>query len=178
MKELLSRHTKAYFIEVAVGQQLATFFSRGEFYSLQHCFHREKKNRNNVEDIFDGVLYRNVCKKGILSSPDNVSFLMNTDGVPVFKSCKVSIWPVYLIINELSYGKRMATENMIFVGLWFGEKKQAMWTFLKPHTHSFTLLAKGVEMESPEREKFHCKGILQFLSIQDTLDIVIIEIFF
>ena len=40
------------------------------------------------------------------SSPDNISFLINTDGVPVFKSSKVSIWPLYLIINELPYGKR------------------------------------------------------------------------
>ena len=161
MRELSSRHAKAYFIEVPVVQQLATFFSRGEFYSsLQHRFHREKKNRNNVEDIYDGVLYKNLWKKGILSSPDNISFLMNTDGVPVFKSSKVSIWPLYLIINELPYGKRMATENMIFAGLWFGEKKPAMWTFLKPHTQSFALLEKGVEMESPERGKFHCKGIL------------------
>ena len=157
MRELSSRHTKAYFIEVPVVQQLATFFSRGEFYSsLRHHVHREKKNRNNVEDIYDDVLYKNLWKKGILSSPDNISFLMNTDGVPVFKSSKVSIWPLYLIINELSYGKRMAAENMIFAGLWFGEKKPAMWTFLKPHTHSFALLEKGVEMESPERGKFDC----------------------
>ena len=32
------------------------------------------------------------------------------------------------------------------------------------HTHSFTLLEKGVEMESPERGKFHCQGILLFCS--------------
>ena len=73
-------------------------------------------------------------KEGLLSCPDNVSFLMNTDGVPVFKSSKVSIWPLYLVINELNYSKRMANENMIFAGLWFGEKKPAMWTFLKPLT--------------------------------------------
>jgi len=79
---------------------------------------------------------------------------MNTDGVPVFKSSKVSISPLYLITNELPYGKRMATENMIFAELWFGEKKPAMWTFLKPHT------TMGVEMKSPERGKFHCKRIL------------------
>ena len=54
----------------------------------------------------------------------------------------------------------MATGNMIFAGLLFGEKKPAMWTFLKPHTHSFALPEKGVEMESPEGGKFHWKGIL------------------
>ena len=161
MKELSSRHAKAYFIEIPVVQQLATFFSRNGFYtSIQHRFQRKKKERNNVEDIYDGLLYKKLSSEGILSSPENVSFLMNTDGVPVFKSSKVSIWPLYLIINELPYGMRMANENMILAGLWFGEKKPAMWTFLKPHTHSFATLEKGVDMESPERGKFHCKGIL------------------
>ena len=161
LKELSARHAKAYFIEIPIVQQLATFFSRSGFYSsIQHRFQREKKNRNNVEDIYDGLLYKKLASEGILSSPDNLSFLMNTDGVPVFKSSKVSIWPLYLIINELPYHKRMANENMIFAGLWFGEKKPAMWTFLKPHTHSFAFLEKGVEMESPERGKFQCKGIL------------------
>ena len=145
LKELSSRHTKAYFIEIPVVQQLATFFSRRGFYSsIQHRFHRGKKKSDNVEDIYDGPLYKKLSNEGILSSPDNVSFLMNTDGVPVFKSSKVSIWPLYLIINELPYSKRMATENMIFAGLWFGEKKPAMWTFLKPHTHIPSLFLKRV----------------------------------
>jgi len=161
IKELSPRHAKAYFIEIPVVQQLATFFSRRGFYSsIQHRFHRQKKRENNVEDIYDGLLYKKLSNEGILSSPDNVSFLMNTDGVPVFKSSKVSIWPLYLVINELPYSRRMAKENMIFAGLWFGEKKPAMWTFLKPHTHSFASLERGVEMQSPERGTFHCRGIL------------------
>ena len=157
----MSRQAKAYFIEIPVVNQLATLFSRNGFYNeIQHRFHRNKQHPNNVEDIYDGQLYRNMCREGILSSPDNVSFLMNTDGIPVFKSSKVSIWPLYLIINELPYSKRMANENMIFAGLWFGEKKPAMWTFLKPHTHSFAVLEQGVDMNSPERGNFQCKGIL------------------
>ena len=76
---------------------------------------------------------------------------MKPDGVLVSKSSKVSLWPLFLIINELPYHKHMANENMIFAGLRFKEKKLAMWTFLKPHTHSFVLLEKSVEMESPER---------------------------
>lgn len=85
---------------------------------------------------------------------------MNTDSVPVFKSSKLSIWPLYLTVNELPYHKRMANDNMIFMGLWFGEKKPAMWTFLKPFIHSLRSLENGVVMESPERGKFVCSGIL------------------
>ncbi len=31
----------------------------------------------------------------------NVSLVFNTDGAPVFKSSGISLWPVYLVINEL-----------------------------------------------------------------------------
>ena len=124
LKEFSSKQSKAYFIEIPIVEQLRTLFSRSWFYNdIQHRFKRKKKNANNVEDIYDGALYKSLFNKGILSSPDNISFILNTDGVPVFNSSKISIWPLYLIINELPYNKRMANDNMIFAGLWFGKKK-------------------------------------------------------
>ena len=60
--------------------------------------------------------------KGILNRENNIYFLFNTDGVLAFKSSKVSIWLLFLVINELPYEKRMAKENMIFAGLCFGVK--------------------------------------------------------
>ena len=66
-------------------------------------------------------------------------FFMNTDGMPVFQSLKVLIWPLYLFINGLHYRKRLWRENMLFAGLRFGEKN--------PH-------------ESPWRGKFICKAAL------------------
>ena len=59
-----------------------------------------------------------------MSYPDCASLLMNTDGVPLFKSSKVTIWPLYLVTNELPYSKCVANKNMIFAGFWFGEKSQ------------------------------------------------------
>ena len=58
------------------------FFKRPSFYtSLQHRFNRKKKEPSNIEDIYDGKLYKDLVTKGILTSGDNVSFLFNTDGV-------------------------------------------------------------------------------------------------
>ena len=116
--------------------------------------------KSNIEDVYDGQLYKNLTDKGILSSPDNVSFLFNTDGAPEFKSSKVQVWPLYLSINELPYKLRTAKENMVFAGLWFGEKKPAMWSFLKPFYKGLQELEHGVAMHSPERGDFTCKGIL------------------
>lgn len=159
--DLTNKKSLAYFVEIPILQQLKTFFSRPTFYDdIQHRFRRKKKAKDNIEDVYDGNLYKELCAKGILNSGDNISFLMNTDGVPVFKSSKVSIWPLYFVINELDYHKRIARENMLFAGLWFGEKKPAMWTFLKPHIKALDELELGLEMESPIRGKFICKAVL------------------
>lgn len=160
IKDLTVKGALSYFVEIPVVHQLRTFFSRPSFYDdIQYRFTR-KSSKDEIGDIYDGVLYKELCEKDILNCKDNISFIANTDGVPVFKSSKVSIWPIYMVINELSYNKRMARENMLFCGLWFGEKKPAMWTFLKPFCQSFKELENGVELESPTRGKFTCKGVV------------------
>ena len=135
-------------------------FSRSGFYKdLQHRLNRKKQAQENIEDIY-GWLYRSLDRKGILSSGNNISFILNTDGVPVFKSSKVSIWPLYLIINELPHHKRLAKENMLFAGMWFGDKKPAMWTFLKPFHELFSKLEQGVNFSVNGIGNVTCQGVL------------------
>ena len=52
-------------------------------------------------DIKDGYVYQQMISSGFLSNPHNISFQLNTDGVPVFKSSGCSFWPIHLLINEL-----------------------------------------------------------------------------
>ena len=130
LKDLEQKGGISFFLEIPLIHQLQTMFSRSGFPGdLQHRFRRKKKFANNIEDVYDGEVYQKLIKQGILQSENNFSFIFNTDGVPVFKSSKISIWPLLLVINELPYRKRMATENMLLAGLWFGEKMPAMWTF-------------------------------------------------
>lgn len=63
------------------------------------------RQRNNVEDIYDGFLYNKLLSEVILLFFDNVFFFMNIDGVLVFKLFKVFIWLLYFIINEFFYGR-------------------------------------------------------------------------
>ena len=97
-------------------QQLREFGKRLGFHSkLQHRFTWKKYNQNNIEDIYDVEVYkRHFTSGGILSLQDNISFLWNTDGVPLFKSSKVSIWPNFVVTNELEPILRFQNENMIF----------------------------------------------------------------
>ena len=81
----LGKSSVNYFLEIPITGQLRTFFARQKFNSyIQYRFKRVKKVKSNIKDVYDGQLYKNLTDKGILSSPDNVSFLFNTDGAPVF----------------------------------------------------------------------------------------------
>lgn len=70
---------------------------------------RKKKIRNNLEDVFDGNLYKKNfkgchfigTKQEDKSREMHVSLQLNTDGVSIFRSSSYSVWPLYLIINEL-----------------------------------------------------------------------------
>lgn len=82
---------------------------------LQGIFNRTTENK--YENIYDGKLYKKYfSKNGPLSFPENISFVFNTNGASVFKSNNTSIWPVFMVINELPYKIRMMRENMILAG--------------------------------------------------------------
>ncbi|CAC5411693.1 unnamed protein product [Mytilus coruscus] len=92
------------------------------------------------KDISDGYLNQLYSENdGPLSQPENISFTFNTDGAPVFQSSKVSVWPLFMVINELPYKLRMMKENTILAGLWFGNQKPSMSTFLSPFLDSFKI---------------------------------------
>lgn len=61
-------------------------------------------NSGNVCDVHDGLQYKKwQC---FLREQANVSLLLNTDGVAIFRSSKFSIWPVWIVINELPKSQR------------------------------------------------------------------------
>lgn len=145
----------SYFITIPIEQQLQTMFQRHGFYSdLQHRFHRNNHSTSD-EDTYDGLLYRSHMKSnGFLTSPHDVSFMLNTDGIAVFKSSNVSLWPIYLQINELPYQKRKLKENVILCGLWL-PCSISIATELK---HMYE---NGIEIISPDvSEVVRCKAIL------------------
>lgn len=93
-----------------------------------------KRNKFNIEDIYDGEIYKKfLINNGLLSEYYlfNVFFTMNIDGVFIFKSLKFFIWLVYFMINELFKKERKLIENMMLCGLWFGEIKFFMFVFGK-----------------------------------------------
>lgn len=107
----------------------------------------------NLEDIYDARIYKKLSEEGeILSNPDNIPFMWNTDGVKIFKSSKLSIWPMILIINELPYNEIHEKENLILAGLWFGEQKPITNVHLTPLYSDVEKLLHGVPVSVPNVE--------------------------
>jgi hypothetical protein len=58
-----------------------------------------------------------------LSDPAHVSLILNTDGVALYRSSKVSIWPVWAIVNELPPSKRFLRQHMLLLGIFYSRDK-------------------------------------------------------
>ena len=65
------------------------------------------------------------------------SFLLNTDGISSMKKSKLTIWPVFLVINELPIESRFCIDNVILAGLSVAEHKPNMDLFLNEIENSF-----------------------------------------
>lgn len=78
---------------------------------VKHIWNQKASTRDDgyIKDISDGKLYReNFTEDGFFRGSTSehhgqlhISFQLNTDGVSLFRSSSFSIWPVYLVINEL-----------------------------------------------------------------------------
>lgn len=77
-----------------------------------------------ISDITDGAAYRQLLQPGqFLHQTSNITSVMNTDGVNLYSSSRVELWPIFLVINEMSPGVRFARENMLLAGVWQGKGK-------------------------------------------------------
>jgi len=79
-------------IEIPLEPQMRKLFEETEFFEgLRYPFNRQKQNEENIEDLLDGELYNNFAD--FFSDFGNISVSWNTDGIPIFKSSKFSVWP-------------------------------------------------------------------------------------
>lgn len=112
----------------------------------KHLTNRSNKSETvgPISDVTSSMLYRELLENHNFSNND-LTLTWNTDGIPVFESSSYSIWPIQSSINELP--PHLRGKHILLNGLWFGNKKPAMNTFLKPfideckhlEDHGFTI---------------------------------------
>ncbi|XP_070537055.1 uncharacterized protein [Ptychodera flava] len=129
-----NRQPRSCFVLADVKRQLKYILEKkGNWNSVQMI--KESIRQNNLPDemtdIVDGQYYRSLCEKGnFLHDMNNVSAVFNTDGIPLYSSSNVKLWPVFLAINELPPATRFARENMILAAIWQGKNKPPFTQYL------------------------------------------------
>ncbi|XP_077521119.1 uncharacterized protein LOC144132521 [Amblyomma americanum] len=111
-----------FFVMLDVVPQLQKVLAGCEFLDLTQPL----PCTDELSDICDGAMYRDfvaaTCDAG-----HRISFTLNADGTPLFKSSNTSIWPIQLIVNEVPAAERM--KKLILAALWFGKDKPCMEMF-------------------------------------------------
>eukprot|EP00731_Ephydatia_muelleri_P013443 Em0007g753a len=94
---------------------------------LQYPFTRRQET-DMQHDLQDGSKYRALMQPGeFLSVPEHIGLILCRDGIPVFKSSGLQLWPI-----ELCIAKRYNVQYLLVGGLWLGSVKPDMNKILKP----------------------------------------------
>uniref|UniRef100_A0A1X7UEQ4 Uncharacterized protein n=1 Tax=Amphimedon queenslandica TaxID=400682 RepID=A0A1X7UEQ4_AMPQE len=84
---------------------------------------------------------------------EHLGVIINTDGVPLFKSSQTSLWQVYLEIGNYPPAIRFRMENTI-CGFWVGQSKPKLELILTPILKEIDRLnILGFSFDSPEGMK-------------------------
>lgn len=106
-------------------------------------------------DIWSGSVLRPDIEPGkFFSYKEHLALSIFTDGIPLFKSSTISLWPVYLIVNNLPPLIRTYSENVILCALWCGPGKPPVHDLLMPVMDMMkNLLTVGITMHTPDGMK-------------------------
>jgi hypothetical protein len=162
-KDLTQSGAFGYFIQHSVIDQLTMMCKRESWLNKirsHRFFHYRNNKENGISDVYDGTNYKTAFSNGFLDDPNALSFSFNTDGVQIFKSSTLSMWPVYMLVNELPPTERKLKENVIYYGLWIGSKKPQMWSYLKPLHQEMTKLENGIQVSDKHESSFILKATL------------------
>ncbi|KAK3911515.1 Halomucin [Frankliniella fusca] len=118
------RRSGSYYQYIPVKPQLIAMFKNE---GLRAQLHWEDENES---DVVAGIVYKKCIQQGIICKNRDLTLQFNTDGVQLFKSSTIQLWPIQVCVNELPFKAR--TENIILCGLWYGDRKPNLNTFLTP----------------------------------------------
>ncbi|XP_070378134.1 uncharacterized protein [Dermacentor albipictus] len=135
--------TGSFFVTLPIEKQLmAILSSKTANSALAANLSRPQSSNGLMTDILDGHQYRTAREKVGMATHD-LTLTVNSDGSPVLKSSKYSIWPVQIILNELP--PRLRWSNVMAPLLWYGHQHPNMPMLLQAFVHQLEQLnATGI----------------------------------
>lgn len=153
-----------FFVILNMEKQLSFLLEKTKA-DLHENLNKLQQPDEQITDVTSAECYKRLRKARNLSK-DDLTLLINTDGSPVWKSSKTSIWPLQFIVNELP--PKVRFKHPILAGLWFGKKHPNMQLFLhtfvkelngmkaikwnhEAHTHVSKVAVLGCSVDAPAR---------------------------
>ena len=103
------------YYDVSIKEQLEKILNNAKLFN-----NKDKINDSyHTCDITDGNIYKNLLKTDDgkqISTKNAYTFTLNTDGIAVSFKSNLTIWPIYLVINEIPLEQRYCIDNIIIAG--------------------------------------------------------------
>lgn len=106
-----------YYHASIVNQIKRIFKKKGLFHKTN--LNNNNNNNNELSDITDGTIYKTIYNSNLKKYFDSnaaFTFTLNTDGISFCEKSNLTMWPVFLAINEIPVEKRFCVENIIIAG--------------------------------------------------------------
>ena len=95
--------------------------------------HITNKNDDDLDDIFDGEIYKELVNKNLFNDKRDVAFTASCDGYQIFKQKTDDCWLFLMINNNLEPTLRVKKENLLIPFLIPGPNQPKNFnTFLRP----------------------------------------------
>ena len=102
--------------------------TNSEYYNC--VANRRVHEKDSISDIYDGKRYGEF--ENSMNESDRHSYatrVFNTDRAPLFKISAYSIWPIFLMVNEVEY--HVGSKELVLAGLRFSKDKPNATIFLE-----------------------------------------------
>ena len=80
---------------------------------LYHHEYITNKDNNDLEDIFDGKIYKKLVNDSLFNDKRDIAFIASCDGYQIFKQKTDDCWPFLMINNNLDSFLRVKKENLL-----------------------------------------------------------------
>src|SRR5436305_5414327 len=84
---------------------------------LYHYEYITNKKDNDLDDIFDGKIYKELVDKNLFSNKRDVTFTASYNGYQIFKQKTDDCWLFLMINNNLDSSLRVKKENLLILFL-------------------------------------------------------------